>query len=190
MNNKFEHSIKKLLCFLGILCVVLSVVSCHTDVGPTQDNDTHEESELQINSENDPKAETETEATVESSSVDTDAETEEPAAELSIRSVIYTSSSLPDYSEYLAENRIKKELGACKNYAFTLNGSKYYENGELKNGGKGVIVKGSDGKLAVDSDKLCKTMGKTDIGESAPDKIAEAMGMRCVIYDNKLLLLP
>ncbi|MBO7407421.1 MAG: family 14 glycosylhydrolase, partial [Clostridia bacterium] len=101
----------------------------------------------------------------------------------------YPASGLPDYSKYTAAGRIKEVLGGIASYAFTLNGSKYYVNGELKDGGEGIVGVNENGTVTMDPARLCALLGRSDLSGELPQVIAANMKMGCAIYDRKLVLL-
>ena len=101
----------------------------------------------------------------------------------------FQRSTLPNLEKHATVNRIKEVLGSCTTFAFTLGGVKYYQNGELKDGGEGVVVSvNEDGTLTLDAEKLSVCVGKCDLTDTTPENVAVALGMGVAIYDHKLVL--
>ncbi len=126
---------------------------------------------------------------------ETDAATEpvtepetEPETEPTVSSVQFPAAALPDYAKYATANRIKDVLGSRKTLAVTADGKKYYENGELKAGGEGIVTKKTDGTVTLDAAKLGALLGKSDLTATTPEEAAKALGMGVSIYDYKLVL--
>ena len=138
--------------------------------------------------ETDPLPDTiETVATEPSTEPDTEDETEvDPGP--SISAVKFPSSKLPDYARYTTASRIKEVLGSGKTYAFTLGGTKYYANGELKAGTEDIISRNTDGTLVLDPAKIGALIGRPDLIGTTPEAVAKALGMGVSIYDYKLVL--
>ena len=125
--------------------------------------------------------------TVPSMNDDTEPETNAETAP-TVSSVQFPSSELPDYEKYATATRIKEVLGSRKTYAFTARGQKHYVNGELKNGGAGVIKANSDGTVSLNAAKLGELIGRTDLTGTTPEDIAHELGMGVSVYDHKLVL--
>ena len=104
------------------------------------------------------------------------------------KNVNYSSYGIPDYSQYVTENRIRAVLGGGKNYAFALNGTRYYENGRLFDGAEGIIAHDENGELTVDSAKMGKLIGVSALHGSTPQAIACSLNMKSTVYDGKLIL--
>lgn len=113
-----------------------------------------------------------------------DTETEAPT----VSSVKFPASKLPDYAKYATANRIKEVLGSRKTLAVTAGGTKYYQNGELKAGGDGIVTKHPDGTITLDAAKLGTLAGKADLTAATPAEAAKALGMGVAVYDHKLVL--
>ena len=125
--------------------------------------------------------------TVPSMNDDTEPETNAETA-LTVSSVQFPSAELPDYEKYATATRIKEVLGSRKTYAFTARGQKHYVNGELKDGGAGVIKTNSDGTVSLNAAKLGELIGRTDLTGTTPEDIAHELGMGVSVYDHKLVL--
>ena len=81
-----------------------------------------------------------------------------------VTSVTYPAVALPNFEKHATSNRIKAVLGSQKTYAFTLGGVKYYQNGELKDGGEGVVAKVTPvGTVILDAVKLGELFGIQDL---------------------------
>ena len=100
----------------------------------------------------------------------------------------YPAAGIPDYSNYTSAGRISEVLGGIASYAFGLKSSKYYVNGELKDGGEGIIGVNENGTVTMDSAKLCTLLGRSDLTGDLPQVIAASMKMGCAVYDRKLVL--
>lgn len=124
--------------------------------------------------------------TVGGTEAPTEPETETEAPTVS--SVQFPASKLPDYAKYATANRIKEVLGSRKTLAVTAGGTKYYQNGELKAGGDGIVTKNTDGTITLDAAKLGALAGKADLTATTPDEAAKALGMGVAVYDHKLVL--
>ena len=121
----------------------------------------------------------------------TEPETEpvtEPETIPTISAVEFPAAALPDYAEYATANRIKTVLGARRTLAVTVDGTKYYENGELKAGGEGIVTGKADGTVTLNASKLGAIAGKTDLTAKTPEEAAKALGMGVAVYDHKLVL--
>ena len=106
-----------------------------------------------------------------------------------VTTVTYPSVARPDLEKHATSNRIKCVLGSQKTYAFTLGGVKYYQNGELKDGGEGVVAKVNPvGTVILDAVKLGELLGIQDLTAITPQGVAVALGMNVAIYDHKLVL--
>ena len=105
-----------------------------------------------------------------------------------VSSVNFPAAQLPDYAKYATANRIKEVLGSRTTYAFTLGGTKYYANGELKAGGEGIVSVNSNGNVTVDAAKLGEILGKSGLSSNFPQVIASNLKMGYSIYDHKLVL--
>ncbi|MBO5511855.1 MAG: hypothetical protein J6B24_08995, partial [Clostridia bacterium] len=68
-------------------------------------------------------------------------------------------------------------MGSRKTLAVTDGGVKYYQNGELKAGGDGIVTKNPDGTITLDAAKLGALAGKADLTATTPDEAAKALGM-------------
>ena len=75
-------------------------------------------------------------------------------------------------------------FGNRKTYAFTLTGTKYYKNGELKDGGSGIVEsRNEDGTLNVNIAKFCTRTGNRGLkvddvtfeGVATPEAVAAAL---------------
>ncbi len=125
--------------------------------------------------------------TVPDTSLDTEPETE-PETEPTVSSVKFPTAALPDYARYASAGRIKEVLGSRPTYAFAISGGKHYVNGELKNGGDGVLAKDADGKLIISGSALASYTGKTELADGTPEEVAKALGMGVAVYDKKVVL--
>ena len=105
-----------------------------------------------------------------------------------VSSVRFPASKLPDYAKYATASRIKEVLGSRKTLAFTDGGVKFYQNGELKAGGDGIVKKNADGTIKLDAAKLGALAGKSDLTATTPAAAAKALGMGVAVYDQKLVL--
>lgn len=105
-----------------------------------------------------------------------------------VSSVRFPAAELPDYAKYATANRIKEVLGSRKTLAFTDGGVKFYQNGELKAGGDGIVKKNADGTIKLDAAKLGALAGKSDLSATTPAEAAKALGMGVAVYDQKLVL--
>ncbi len=105
-----------------------------------------------------------------------------------VSSVRFPAAELPDYAKYATANRIKEVLGSRKTLAFTDGGVKFYQNGELKAGGDGIVKKNADGTIKLDAAKLGALAGKSDLTATTPAEAAKALGMGVAVYDQKLVL--
>ncbi len=119
---------------------------------------------------------------------DTEPAETEPETEPTVSSVNFPTSSLPDYAGYATAARIKEVLGNRTTYAFTLSGAKYYNNGELKEGGKTVVKQDESGNIWIRGEAISSFAGKADIADGTPEEVAKALGMGVAVYDNKLVL--
>ena len=97
-------------------------------------------------------------------------------------SINYPSAALPQYEQYTTVSRIEQVL-ANNTYAFALNGSYYYVNGVLYEGGNGIMT----GANAMDASKLNALLG-TGASGSTPSAVAASLGMNAVTYDGKVVL--
>ncbi|MBQ4112861.1 MAG: hypothetical protein IJD38_08700, partial [Clostridia bacterium] len=125
--------------------------------------------------------------TVEGTEAPTEPETEAETTPI-VSSVKFPASKLPDYAKYATANRIKEVLGSRKTLAVTAGGTKYYQNGELKAGGDGIVTKNPDGTITLDAAKLGALTGKADFTATTPAEAAKALGMGVAVYDHKLVL--
>ena len=105
-----------------------------------------------------------------------------------VSSVRFPAAELPDYAKYATVSRIKEVLGSRKTLAFTDGGVKFYQNGELKAGGDGIVKKNADGTIKLDAAKLGALAGKSDLTATTPAEAAKALGMGVAVYDQKLVL--
>ncbi len=125
--------------------------------------------------------------TIETVAGDTTEEPETDAAP-TVSSVQFPAAKLPDYAKYATANRIKEVLGSRKTLAVTTNGKKYYDSGELKAGGEGIVTRNEDGTVTLDAAKLGALVGKADLTATTPEEVAKALGMGVAVYDHKLVL--
>lgn len=125
--------------------------------------------------------------TVGSTEAPTEPETEAETIP-TVSSVKFPAAELPDYAKYATANRIKEVLGSRKTLAVTAGGTKYYQNGELKAGGDGIVTKNPDGTITLDAAKLGALAGKADLTATTPAEAAKALGMGVAVYDHKLVL--
>ncbi len=167
MNMKYTKIIVALLMLLMVLSTVACQSSPHTDETASGLPDTI--------------------VTLPVTSPETDTEPDPPSVP-TVSSVSFPTAKLPDYAKYASANRIKEVLGSRTTYAFTLNGTKYYANGELKAGGEGVVTHSENGNAVIDAAKLAKILGVSDIEGTFPEEIAFNLGMGCAVYDHKLVL--
>lgn len=105
-----------------------------------------------------------------------------------VSSVVYGASALPDYDAYTARSRIKEVLGGQKTFAFTLGGTKYYANGELKDGGEDLVSISKHGNVILNNKKLRDIVGNSKLRGEHPQVVAWSLGMGYAVYDNKLVL--
>lgn len=102
--------------------------------------------------------------------------------------VLFPVIQTPDYDKYASPNRIKEVLGVGKTYAFALNGIKYYENGELKEGGDGIVGVTENGNLTLNSKKLRELVGNSELKGQYPKIVAKYLGMGYTVYDEKVIV--
>ena len=102
--------------------------------------------------------------------------------------VLFPVVQTPDYDKYASPNRIKEVLGVGKTYAFALNGTKYYENGELKEGGEGIVGVTENGNLTLNSKKMRELIGNAELKGQYPKIVAKYMGMGYTVYDEKVIV--
>ena len=105
----------------------------------------------------------------------------EPVGTPSI-SVNYPAAGIPNYEEYTTASRIEQVLGN-NTYAFALNGSYYYLNGVLTEGGAGVMTSAT----TVDAAKLSAIIGTTVNGNNI--ETLAITGWNVMTYDGKLIVL-
>lgn len=118
---------------------------------------------------------------------DTEPEQEtEPAPSVSAEQ--FPSAAVPDYRQYTSAARIQSVLGAQKTYAVAIGADSCYKNGELTDGGEGVLARADDGSITVNGSALGALMGVSGIENGTPETVAKALGMGAAVYDRKLVL--
>jgi len=106
-----------------------------------------------------------------------------------VKSIKFQSATLPNLEKYATTARIKTVLGSQKTYAFTFGGVKYYHNGELRDGGEGVVAEVNPvGTMILDAVRLGELLGIQDLTAITPQGVAVALGMCVAVYDHKLVL--
>ena len=200
----------RMLIALLFLLILLCAASCTRGDGteettalpdiietvPTTDRNTQPETEPVTEPITDPVTDPVTEPATELTTAEethpvTEPVTEtptEPETSPTVSAVQFPAAALPDYAEYATANRIKTVLGARKTLAVTVDGTKYYENGELKAGGEGIVTRKKDGTLTLNAAKLGAIAGKADLTAKTPEEAAKALGMGVAVYDYKLVL--
>ena len=167
---KRNQLIRLLAASLLLLTLLITAVAC--DKGKTPDEGTTAPDTIETvapdNVTTAPDAEVETDPTVSS--------------------VNFPAAKLPDYAKYATANRIKEVLGARNTLAISLDGKKYYSNGELKMGGLNLITRNADNSLTLNPEKLGPYFGRTDLTGTTPEAIAAEVGMGVAVYDYKLVL--
>ncbi len=169
MEKNMKHT--KIIVLLAVLLLMLCLASCNSSKPPEETG-----TSLPDTIETLPTTEPGTDPGIN------------PPDTPTVSSVNFPAAQLPDYAKYATANRIKEVLGNRTTYAFTLGGTKYYANGELKAGGEGVVSVNSNGNVTVDAAKLGEILGKSGLSSSFPQVIASNLKMGCSIYDHKLVL--
>ncbi len=155
--------------------LLLSATACNPDT-PSHETDTLPSTIETVAPDTDP---------VDPSESDTVSAETEPQSPIDV--VTFPASTLPDYTQYTSSGRIQEVLSQQTTYAFTLNGSKYYQNGQLTDGGADVLARQDDRTLTVNGDALALLIGQA-VPSGAPAQVADALGMGVAVYDGKLVL--